>query len=143
MPKFGIKKISNILSYVNSTLSKWNQTVYGSTASEARTTEQLKSGASGMMTAKGVKDCVVAYQCNDYVCLTVSVIGTCADVSNHIFGNITGLKKITPVNSAVSVGCKYFVHLCKTGNITFSCNELIEYIIQFSEPCIIMRVVMG
>lgn len=115
-----------MLSSRNSTLSKWNQTIHGSTEAAARTTENLKSGASGMMTAKGVKDCVVAYQCSDYVCLTVSAIGTCADLSNHVCGNIPGLRKITPVNSAVSVGCKYFVHLCKTGKITFSCNDLVE-----------------
>ena len=58
-----------------------------------------KSGASGIMTAKGVKDCVVSYQCNDMVCFTVSVVGTTADVSNHICGNIPGLKKSDTVNN--------------------------------------------
>jgi hypothetical protein len=87
----------------------------------AKTTEHIRSGASGIMTAKGVKDCVVSYQCNDYICLTVSGIGTTADRSNHICGNIPGLKKVTPIATSILVGCKYFVHLCRTGNVTFSC----------------------
>jgi hypothetical protein len=120
---FGIKTIGNILSNLNTTLSKVNQTVHGSTDAAAKTTEHLRSGASGIMTAKGVKDCVVAYQCNDYICLTISGIGTVADFGNHICGNVPVLKKFTPINTYLSIGCKSFVHLCRTGNITFSCND--------------------
>ena len=119
----GIRIISNALSSVNASLAKFNATIHGGADAAAKTIEHIRSGASGILTAKGVKDCVVAYQCNDYVCLTISGIGTAADLSNHICGNIPGLKKIAPVFTFVSVGCKSFVHLCRTGNITFSCNE--------------------
>ena len=117
-----IKKAANSISY---SLSKFNQTIHGSVDAAAKTTEHVKSGASGIMTAKGVKDCVVSYQCNDMVCFTVSMVGTTADVSNHICGNIPGLKKVTPLTTYISLGCKYFVHLCQTGNITFSCKDSI------------------
>lgn len=119
----GIRTIGNALSSLNASLAKFNATIHGGADAAAKTTEHIRSGASGIMTAKGVKDCVVAYQCNDYVCLAISGIGTAADLSNHICGNVPGLKKITPVFIFVSVGCKSFVHLCRTGNITFSCNE--------------------
>lgn len=98
LPGFGIRKIGNILSSVNSTLSQLNQTIHGSAEAAAKTTEHIKSGANGVMTAKGVKDCVVAYQYNDYVCLTVSTVGTIADFSNHICRNVPGLKRFTPIN---------------------------------------------
>jgi hypothetical protein len=119
----GIRSIRTILSLVSDGLSKFNQTIHGSADAAARTTDAVKSGASGIMTAKGVKDCVVSYQCNDMVCFTVSMVGTGADIGNHICGNIPGLKKVTPVTTYISLGCKYFVHLCKTGNVTFSCND--------------------
>lgn len=61
------------------------------------TSEAMKSVASGIMTAKGVKDCVVNYPCNDRVCFTISVLGTAADLTTHICGNIPLLKKVTPV----------------------------------------------
>jgi hypothetical protein len=126
IPGFGIRKIGNILFSVNPILSKLNQTIHGSAEAAAKTTEHIKSGANGIMTAKGVKDCVVASQCNDYVYLTVSTVGTIADVSNHICRNVPGLKRFTPIKIYMSVSCKYFVHLCRTGNITFSCNNLVE-----------------
>ncbi len=123
---FGIWKISNILSSLNAILVKANQTIHESKTAAAKTTEHVKSAASGIMTAKGVKDCVVAYQCNDYLCLTISGLGTCADMTNLIFGNIPGLKRFTPISTYLSVGCKSFVHMCRTGNITFSCNDLLD-----------------
>ena len=120
---FGTRSIGRIVSSIGDGLSKFNQTIHGSADAAAKTAEHVKSGASGIMTAKGVKDCVVSYQCSDMVCFTVSVVGTTADVSNHICGNIPGLKKVTPLTTYISLGCKYFVHLCQTGNVTFSCND--------------------
>jgi hypothetical protein len=117
---FGIGSIRKVLTSIGDSLSKFSQTIHG-----GKPTECVKSGASGLMTAKGVKDCVVTYQCNDMVCFTIFVVGTTADVSNHICGNIPGLKKVTPLTTYISLGCKYFVHLCQTGNITFSCKDQI------------------
>ena len=120
---FGINSIRKLVTSLGDSLAKFNQTIHGSADAAAKTTECVKSGASGLMTAKGVKDCVVTYQCKDMVCFTISVVGTTADVSNHICGNIPGLKKVTPLTTYISLGCKYFVHLCQTGNITFSCKD--------------------
>jgi len=120
---FGIKTIGKAITSLGDGLAKFNQTIHGSADAAAKTTGCVKSGASGLMTAKGVKDCVVTYQCNDMVCFTISVVGTSADVSNHICGNIPGLKQVTPLTTYISLGCKYFVHLCQTGNITFSCKD--------------------
>jgi len=119
----GISSVRKAVCSMSDALSKFNQTIHGSADAAAKTTEHVKSGASGIMTAKGVKDCVVSYQCNDMVCFTVSVVVTTADVSNHICGNIPGLKKVTPLATYISLGCKYFVHLCQTGNVTFSCKD--------------------
>ena len=121
----GINSIGKAISSIGDALSKFNETIHGSADSAAKTAEHVKSGASGIMTAKGVKDCVVSYRCNDMVCFTVSVVGTTADISNHICGNIPGLKKVTPLATYISLGCKYFVHLCQTGNVTFSCKDQI------------------
>lgn len=121
----GIKTIGKAISSLSDALSKFNETIHGSADAAAKTAENVKSGVSGIMTARGVKDCVVSYQCKDMVCFTVSVVGTTADVTNHICGNIPGLKKVTPIANYISIGCKYFVHLCQTGNITFSCKEAI------------------
>lgn len=115
----GIKSMGKALSSVSDALSRFNQTIQGSADAAAKTAEHLKFGASEIMTAKGVKDCVVSYQCNDMVGFTVSVIGTTTDLSNHICDNIPGLKKVTLVATYVLLGCKYFVHLCQSGNITF------------------------
>lgn len=120
---FVIRSIRKIIATINDGVGKLNQTIHGSAEAAAKTTNCVKSGASGLMTAKGVKDCVVSYQCNDMVCFTISVIGTTADVGNQICGNIPILKKVTPYTTYISIGCKSFVHLCRTGNITFSCNE--------------------
>ena len=120
---FGTRSIGRIVSSIGDGLSKFNQTIHGSADAAAKTAEHVKSGASGIMTAKGVKDCVVSYQCSDMVCFTLSVAGTSVDVSNHICGNIPGLKKVTPLTTYISLGCKYFVHLCQTGNVTFSCKD--------------------
>lgn len=119
----GIRTIAKSVNSINDSLSKLNQTVHGSAASAAKTTQHIKSGATGVMTAKGVTDCVVSYQCNDMICFTVSVVGTTADVTNHVCGYMLGLKQVTPVATYISLGCKSFVHLCRTGNITFSCND--------------------
>lgn len=123
---FEIRKMSDSLSNLNSTLAKFNTSIHGSVDAARKTTEHVRSGASGIMAAKGVKDCVVSYPYNGYVCLTISTLGTVADVSNHICGNIPGLKAFTLINTYVSIGCKYFVHLCRTGKITFSCSDLVE-----------------
>ena len=120
---FGIKSIGKSISSISDTLSKFNQTIHGSADAAARTSEHIKSGANGIMTARGVKDCLVSYQCNDMICFTVSVVGTTADVSNHICGNLPVLKSVSPFATYLSLGCKYFVHLCQTGNITFSCKD--------------------
>jgi len=120
---FGINLIRKVVTSLGDSLAKFNQTIHGTADAAAKTTECVKSGASGLMTAKGVKDCVVTYQCKDMVCFTISVVGTTADLSNHICGNIPGLKKVTPLTTYISLGCKYFVHLCQTGNITFSCKD--------------------
>ena len=120
---FGLKSIGKSVGSIADGLSKFNETIHGSADAAAKTVEHVKSGASGIMTAKGVKDCVVSYQCNDMVCFTVSMVGTTADVSNHICGNIPVLKKVTPLATYISLGCKYFVHLCQTGNVTFSCKD--------------------
>lgn len=115
---FGIRSIGKAVSSIGDSLSKFNQTIHGSTDAAAKTAEHVKSGASGIMTAKGVKDCVISYQCNDMVCFTVSVVKTTTDVSN-----IPGLKKVTPLATYISLRCKYFVHICQTGNVTFSCKD--------------------
>lgn len=120
---FGIRSIGKAISSLGDSLSKFNQTIHGSADAAAKTVEHVKSGASGVMTAKGVKDCVVTYQCNDMICFTISVVGTTADVGNHLCGNIPALKQVTPITTSISLGCKYFVHLCRTGNITFSCKD--------------------
>jgi hypothetical protein len=119
----GIKSAGKAFSAFSDGLSKFNKTIHGSADAAAKTAEHVKSGASGIMTAKGVKDCVVTYQCNDMVCFTISVVGTGADVANHICGNVPGLNKVTPIATYLSLGCKYFVHLCQTGNVTFSCKD--------------------
>ena len=120
---FGLKSIGKAVSSISDGLSKFNQTIHGSADAAAKTAGHVKSGASGIMTAKGVKDCVVTYQCKDMVCFTISVVGTTADISSHICGNIPVLNKVTPLTTYISLGCKYFVHLCQTGNLTFSCND--------------------
>ena len=120
----GIKSIGKGINSIGDILSKFNTTIHGSADAAAKSVEYAKSGASGLMTAKGVKDCVVSYQCNDMVCFVVSVVGTTADLSNHVCGNIPGLNKVTPLTAYISLGCKYFVHLCQAGNITFSCKDL-------------------
>lgn len=102
--------------------SKVNQTVHGSADAAAKTATCIKFGASGIMTAKGVRDYIVSYQCNEMVCLAVSMVGTTADISNQIFGNILALCKLTPVTIYVSLTCKGFVQLCTTGNIRFACK---------------------
>ena len=51
------------------------------------------------MTAKGVKDCVVAYQGTIIYALLSLGLGTCADMTNLIFGNIPGLKRFTPIST--------------------------------------------
>ena len=89
---FGTRSIGRIVSSIGDGLSKFNQTIHGSADAAAKTAEHVKSGASGIMTAKGVKNYVVSYRCNDMICFTVSVVGITADVSNHICGNIPGLK---------------------------------------------------
>ena len=53
IPGFGIRTVGNILSSLNSTLSRFNKTIHGSVEAAAKTTEHIKSGASGIMTAKG------------------------------------------------------------------------------------------
>lgn len=85
----------------------------------------MKLVGSNMMSAKGVKDYLVKYQSNDMVCFTISVVGTAADLTIHICGNIPGLKKVTPVATFTLVECKSFIHFCQTGNITFSCKDRI------------------
>jgi hypothetical protein len=55
----GIKTIGNGLSSLNASLAKFNATIHGGADAAAKTTEHIRSGASGIMTAKGVKDCVV------------------------------------------------------------------------------------
>lgn len=120
---FVIKSIGKGIASLGDALAKFNQTIHGSADVAAKITACVKSGASGIMTAKGVKDCVFIYQCNDMVCFTISVIGTTADVSNHICGNTPGFKKVTTFTTYISLGYKYFVHLCQTGNITFSCKK--------------------
>ena len=97
----GIRTIRKAINSFSDALSKLNQTIHGSSEAAAKTAENVKSGANGILTAKGVKDCVVSYQCNDMVCFTVSVVGTTADISNHICGNIPGLKKVTDRKSVV------------------------------------------
>lgn len=120
---FGIKTLGKAISSISDALSKFNQTIHGSADAAAKTTEHLKAGATGIMTAKGVKDCVVTYQCNDMICFTVSIVGTTADMTSFVCGNIPALKKVTPLTTYISIGCKSFVELCRTGNITFACKE--------------------
>merc|ERR1712187_593670 len=93
---FGINSPRKVVTSPGDGLAKFNQTIHGGADAAAKTTECVKSGTSGLMTA---------------------------DVSNHICGNIPGLKKVTPLTTYISLGCKYFVHLCQTGNITFSCKN--------------------
>ena len=58
---FVIRTVKSIVATLNNTLAKFNQTIHGSTDAAAKTTDHIRSVASGMMTAKGVKDCVVEY----------------------------------------------------------------------------------
>lgn len=121
-----MSKINSIRKAIRATadgLSKFNETIHGSAAEAAKTVTNVKSSVNAGMFAKGAYDCVVSYQCNDMVCLTISAIGTTADLGSFVCGNVPFLKKATPVTSFISTGCKSFVHLCRTGNITFLCNE--------------------
>lgn len=68
---------------------------------------------------------MVGYQRNDSICLPIVDLRRWVDVKNLIFGNIPGLKRFTPVSTSLSVGWKSFVHLCHTGNIIFSGNDLL------------------
>ena len=114
------KRISRLISSICESASKFNETIHGDADAAAKTVQHVKSLSSGMMAARGVRDCIVSYQSNDMVCLTVSVVGTTADVSNMICGKIPGLKNLTPFTFAtfVSSGCKFFVHLWRTGSVT-------------------------
>jgi hypothetical protein len=120
---FGIKTIGRAVNSVSDSLHKFNQTIHTTAEAAARTESHIKTGVNGAMAAKGVKDCVVSYQCNDMICFTVSVVGTTADVGNLVCGNIPGLTNVTPVTTFLSVGCKTFVRLCQTGRFGFSCND--------------------
>ena len=125
---FGInslKRIGKGIFALSDGLSKFNQTIHGSTDAAAKAANITKTTGSLTMTAKGVKDCVVTYQCNDLICFTVSAVGTTADVGNLICGNMPGLKQYTPLTTSISGGCKYFVHVCQTGDVTWSCKDKI------------------
>ena len=115
-----LKRIGKGIFAFSDGLSKFNQTIHGSAAKAANIT---KTTGSLTMTAKGVKDCVVTYQCNDLICFTVSAVGTTADVGNLICGHMPGLKQYTAVTTPISVVCKYFVHVCQTGDVTWSCKD--------------------
>jgi len=106
------KVLRSLLSTVNNNLASFNNIIHDSADTAEKITEHIKSGASGIMTAKGVKDCVVEYQWNNKVCLTVSAIGTASNISNCICRNVPGLKKFAPINIYVSLGYKYFVYQC-------------------------------
>lgn len=117
------RSIGKAIRSVSDGLSKFNETIHGSAEEASRTVTSIKSSASGAMTARGVKDCVVSYQCNDMVCFTISAIGTAADIGNHICGNVPTLRAGVPIVNTISVGCKTFVQFCRTGKISFSCND--------------------
>lgn len=125
MPIF--RSIGKAIRSASDGLSKFNETIHGSADEAAKTVKSIKSGASGAMTARGIKDCVVSYQCNDMVCFAISAIGTTADISNHICGNVPAIQSAVPIavpiGNAISVGCKSFVYFCRTGKISFSCND--------------------
>jgi hypothetical protein len=56
----GVRTIGKVFSSVGDALSKFNQTIHGSDDAAAKTAKNVKSGANGIMTAKGSKDCVVS-----------------------------------------------------------------------------------
>lgn len=120
-----LKRIADGIFAINDGLSKLNQVIHGSAEAAAKATTITKTTGSLVMTVKGVKDCVVTYQCNDLICFTVSAVGTTADVGNFICGHMPGLKQYTGVTTPISVGCKYFVHVCQTGDLTWSCKDKI------------------
>ena len=122
---FGFKKIKSIIVTANDVLAKLNVTLHGTVESAQRTTTNIRAAGSGAMAARGITDCIVAYQCNDILCLSVSAIGTAADVGGMICGNIPGVKGAVPYVVGVSTACKGIVHLCRTGNITFACKDKI------------------
>ena len=120
-----LKRIGNGIFALSDGLSKLNQTIHGSAEAAAKATNITKRTGSAMMTIKGVKDCVVTYRCNDMICFTVSAVGTTADVGNWICRHTPGLKQYTGITTPISVGCKYFVHICQTGDLTWSCRDKI------------------
>ena len=120
-----LKKIGNGIVALSDGLSKLNQTIHGSAEAAEKVTNITKTTGSLTMTVKGVKDCVVTYQCNDLICFTVSAVGTTADVGNLICGHTPGLKRYTGITTPISLTCKYFVHVCQTGDLTWSCRDKI------------------
>jgi integral membrane sensor domain MASE1 len=119
-------KIKNGLATTTDILSQLNTTVHGSAEAATASMNTLKAIGAATMASKGVTDCIISYKCNDMICFTVSVVGTVADLSGLIGGNLLPTQTAVPFTrctTSVSSFAKGFVHYCRTGNITFSCKD--------------------
>ena len=116
-------KIGKTPGYENDILAKFNRTIHNSVQAAAKTIEYVGSDVSVIMIAKGVKDYLVLYQFNGMICLSVSAVETVADVTNHILGIYQSLKEWHRTLIMYQYHASLLFILCRTGNVTFSCND--------------------
>ena len=84
--------------------------------------EITKTGISGADVIIGTSHALEDFQCNDYVCGSLDVIGSVSSAVGLVLGNIPSTKSLTFITGSVTVGCRSVRYYCKKYGTFWGCT---------------------
>jgi len=99
-----------------------NANVLGGVEGAQKASTIVKGGLSVADSAIGVSHAIEDFQCQDYVCFTLDLVGSVSSALGLVLGNIPATKSVTTITGIVTVGCRSVRYYCKEYGTVWGCT---------------------
>ena len=99
-----------------------NATVWGGVEESKKVGMIVKTGLSVSDSVIGVSHALEDFTCKDYVCSSLSVIGSVSSAVGIVLGNNPSTKSLTVITGSVTFGCRCVRYYCKKYGTFWGCT---------------------
>jgi len=99
-----------------------NATVWGGSEAAGKVGTIVKTGLSGADVVIGTSHVLEDIACADYVCASLSAIGSISSTVGMVLGNIPSTKGLTVVTGSITLGCRTVRYYCRNYGTFWGCS---------------------
>lgn len=111
-----------ILKTTHDILQGINATVWGGVEGAQKVGKIVKTGMSGADVVIGTSHALEDAACQDYICMTLDIVGSTSTALGMILGNIPATRDYTLITGSVTLGCRSVRLYCKKYGTFWGCT---------------------